>query len=219
MADIVPLHPRRAAAPDTASHPPVSSGAAAEVPLAVPLAERGDDELMLLARGGAAGAFDALVRRHQGKVLRIAAKYVGSTAAATDIAQNTFLEVYRALPRYRARGKFSSYLYRLVLNQCRMAHRASARHAERMRELALVAPEEVQGQSADSILAREQRREVESALGALSDRLREVIVLRFASELSLQEISDVLDIPVGTVKSRLFTGLAKLRQHLERDQR
>src|SRR5690606_11420328 len=99
--------------------------------------------------------------------------------------------------------KFSSYLYRLVLNQCRMAHRASARRAERMRELALVAPEQVQGQSADSILARERRREVESALGVLSDRLREVIVLRFASELSLQEISDVLDIPVGTVKSRL----------------
>lgn len=215
MAEIVPLHSRRAAAPDGSSPAPDAPGAAGEVPLS----ERDDDALMLLARGGAEGAFEALVRRHQRKVLRIAAKYMGSTAAATDIAQNTFLEMYRALPRYRARGKFSSYLYRLVLNQCRMAHRASARRAARMRELALVAPEQVQGQSADSILARERRREVESALGVLSDRLREVIVLRFASELSLQEISDVLDIPVGTVKSRLFTGLEKLRQHLERDQR
>jgi RNA polymerase sigma-70 factor (ECF subfamily) len=215
MAEIIPLHARRSAsapepAPGAASSPPDGADVA--------LAERDDDDLMLLARGGVAGAFDALVRRHQRKVLRIAAKYVGSTAAATDVAQNTFIEVYRALPHYRANGKFSSWLYRLLLNQCRMTRRASARQDERLRELAAVAGEELHGQSAESILLRERRREVERALGQLSDKLREVVVLRFASELSYEEISDVLDIPVGTVKSRLFAGLDKLRQHLERDE-
>lgn len=207
MAEIIPLHSRR---------PPQGAPAAA-TPAAdeLPLTERSDDDLMLLARGGVAAAFDTLVRRHQRSVLRIAAKYMGSTAAATDVAQNSFLQLYRALPEYRPHGKFSSYLYRLVLNQCRASHRADARRDRRLRELA-AAPEEIHGQSADSVLARERRREVESALATLSDKLREVVVLRFASELSYEEISDVLDIPVGTVKSRLFAGLDKLRQHLER---
>lgn len=231
MAEIIPLHARRAgAAPDPGQPGPGATpepqpGATPEPqPGATPgadavaLAERDDDELMLLARGGVAGAFDVLVRRHQRKVLRIAAKYMGSTAAATDVAQNAFIEVYRALPHYRAGGKFSSWLYRLVLNQCRMSRRASARQDQRLRELAVVAGEDLHGQSADSILARERRREVEDALGQLSDKLREVVVLRFASELSYEEISEVLDIPVGTVKSRLFAGLDKLRQHLEKDE-
>jgi RNA polymerase sigma-70 factor (ECF subfamily) len=219
MAEIIPLHARRAAsapdaAPGAASSPPPDGPVADEVALV----ERDDDDLMLLARGGVTGAFDTLVRRHQRKVLRLAAKYVGSTATATDVAQNTFIEVYKALPHYRANGKFWSWLYRLVLNQCRMSRRASARQDERLRELAAVAGEDLHGQSAESILSRERRREVESALGQLSDKLREVVVLRFASELSYEEISEVLDIPVGTVKSRLFAGLDKLRQHLERDE-
>lgn len=212
MAEIIPLHARRnASVPDAGASPPAGADDVA-------LADRDDDDLMLLARGGVAGAFDVLVRRHQRKVLRLAAKYVGSTAAATDVAQNTFIEVYRALPSYRANGKFSSWLYRLLLNQCRMSRRASARQDERLRELAMVAGEELHGQSPESILARERRREVESALGQLSDKLREVVVLRFVSELSYEEISEVLDIPVGTVKSRLFAGLDKLRQQLERDE-
>jgi RNA polymerase sigma-70 factor (ECF subfamily) len=209
MAEIIPLHPRRAATGAEAAVTPVAAGE-------IPLAERSDDDLMLLARGGVAAAFDALVRRHQRAVLRIAAKYMGSTTAATDVAQNSFLQLYRALPDYRAHGKFSSYLYRVVLNQCRASHRADARRDQRLRELAAVAPEEIHEQSADSVLARERRREVETALATLSDKLREVVVLRFASELSYEEISEVLDIPVGTVKSRLFAGLDKLRQHLER---
>lgn len=207
MAEIIPLHPRRPVTGADAVAPPADE---------LPLTERSDDDLMLLARGGVAAAFDTLVRRHQRMVLRIAAKYVGSTAAATDVAQNSFLQLYRALPDYRAHGKFSSYLYRLVLNQCRASHRADARRDRRMRELAAIPPDEIHGQSADSVLARERRREVEGALATLSDKLREVVVLRFVSELSYEEISDVLDIPVGTVKSRLFAGLDKLRQHLER---
>jgi RNA polymerase sigma-70 factor (ECF subfamily) len=207
MAKIIPLHSKRVAAPTSVMS---DSGD-------VPVAERSDDELMLLARGGVERAFDTLVRRHQRRVLRIAAKYMGCTATATDIAQNTFLELYRALPRYRAQGKFSSYLYRSVLNQCRMTHRASQRRAERMRELAETAPAEVQGRSVEAILGRERRRDVEEALGALSGKLRDVVVLRFACELSYQEMAEVLDIPVGTVKSRLFAGLEKLREHLERD--
>jgi RNA polymerase sigma-70 factor (ECF subfamily) len=178
------------------------------------LSERDNDSLMLLARGGLDGAFDALVRRHQTRTLRIAAKYLGQSAVAKDVAQNTFLEIHRALPRYKARGRFESYLYRVLLNQCRMASRA-ARNAARAQTL-LDRPVEVEDPLAEQlILERERRREVEQALGRLSGKLREVLVLRFVGELSYREIAEALGLPLGTVKRRIFDGLEKLRRNLE----
>jgi len=81
-----------------------------------PLSDHSDDELMLLARGGIEGAFDTLIRRHQQLVLRLAFRYGRNAAWAADVAQNTFVEVYRALPRYRAHGKFKSY-WETILNR------------------------------------------------------------------------------------------------------
>src|SRR5947208_14184020 len=85
---------------------------------------RSDDDLMLLARGGMMDAFDELVRRHQGRVLRVAARRLARRELAPDVAQNAFLDLYRALPRYQPRGRFEAYLFRAVVNQCRMAERA-----------------------------------------------------------------------------------------------
>jgi RNA polymerase sigma-70 factor (ECF subfamily) len=178
------------------------------------LSQRDDDSLMLLARGGLDGAFDQLVRRHQTRALRIAAKYLGQSVVAKDVAQNTFLEIHRALPRYKARGRFESYLYRVLLNQCRMAGRA-ARTAARV-QAALDAPPPAEGPGAEQlILERERRREVEQALGQLSRKLREVLVLRFVGELSYREIAAALEVPLGTVKRRIFDGLEKLRRIME----
>src|SRR4051812_50171793 len=84
----------------------------------VPLANRTDDELMLLARGGVRAAFDTLVRRHQGRALHVAARRLGSSAAAADAAPNTSMGIYCALPPYQGRGAFTSYLYPILLNQC-----------------------------------------------------------------------------------------------------
>src|SRR5690606_11736124 len=69
-----------------------------------------DDELMLLARGGVAGAFDTLIRRHQRRVLRVAMRYLGERALAADVAQNTFVALLRLLPNYKANGRFSGLL-------------------------------------------------------------------------------------------------------------
>src|SRR5438477_221154 len=102
------------------ARPGIRAGAAAPVS-----AELGDDELMLLVRAGRRAAFDELVRRHQRRVLGVAARYVREPVLARDIAQNTFLELYRAVPRYQPRGSFTSFLYRIVLNQCSMARRST----------------------------------------------------------------------------------------------
>jgi RNA polymerase sigma-70 factor (ECF subfamily) len=174
------------------------------------LGEHSDDELMLLARGGVDEAFDALVRRHQGGVLRVGAKLLGRVELARDAAQRAFLEVYRYLSQYQARGKFRQFLYQVLMNQCRMVGRESRR--DKKLKVRLSAEPQENGDLPDErILARERRRELERLLKKLSKKLRVVLVLRFAGELSYDEIGAILDLPVGTVKSRLFAGLGKLR--------
>lgn len=174
------------------------------------LALRNDDELMLLARGGRDDAFDTLIRRHQRPVLRVALRYLGETALSADVAQNTFVALLRALPDYRANGQFKAFLYRILLNQCRMARRS-----ERSLQRVLDQASNVTEQEAHEVLLREQRRDVERALLRLSDKLREVVVLRFGADFNYDEIGETLGIPTGTVKRRLFTAKAKLREMLE----
>jgi RNA polymerase sigma-70 factor, ECF subfamily len=184
---------------------------------------RSDDELMLLARGGLPDAFDELVRRHQVRVLRVAARRLARRELAADVAQNAFLDVYRALPRYQPQGRFQAYLFRAVVNQCRMTERA-ARSEGRFR--APLSPAALDGaaqpvsapdSSAEArILARERERDLERAVGRLSEKLRDVISLRYAGELGYDEIAETLGLPVGTVKRRLFDAVEKLRQILEK---
>ncbi|HET7542633.1 MAG TPA: RNA polymerase sigma factor [Polyangiaceae bacterium] len=170
-----------------------------------------DDELMLLARGGLEAAFGTLIRRHQARTLRLAVRYLGRDALAADVTQDTFVEIFRALPRYRAHGKFSAYLYRVLLNRCHMTWRSS--RAER-RALE-VAAEEVMEVPEHELLLRERRRDLRVALGELSEKLRSVVLLRYSAGLSYEEIAETLEIPVGTVKRRLFDAMIKLRDSLE----
>jgi RNA polymerase sigma-70 factor, ECF subfamily len=179
-----------------------------------PVDSREDDELMLLARGGVAAAFDALVRRHQRRILRVAGKYLGRSAAARDVAQNTFIEVYRALPRFQARGRFTSFLYRVLVNQCRIEVRRRRVHEQVPRVELEAAP--ATPPSDEAVLAGERRRELERAVARLSLKLREVVVLRYGADLPNREIADTLGLPLGTVKRRLFDALEKLSTMLER---
>lgn len=180
---------------------------------------RDDDDWMLLARSGRPGAFDELVRRHQASVLAVAYRYLGQRDAAKDVAQNTFVEVYRRLSDYRPQGRFRAYLHRVLLNQCRMAVRS--RGIRRRFHERLGRQEEADGEAPaaslpdEEILARERQRQVERALLALSEKLRAVVVLHFSGELSHAEIALVLGIKVGTVKSRLNAALVKLRDEME----
>lgn len=173
------------------------------------MSERDDDALMVLARDHRQ-AFDVLITRHQHTLLRIASKYLGSVAAARDACQAAFYEVYRDRSRYQARGRFGHYLRRVVLNHCHMT--------ARRRKLSDALPAEVTvspAQPDELILAEERRRLVEASLQTLSERLREVVVLRYAGEHKLEEIADILELPVGTVKRRLFDAMQKLAVTME----
>jgi RNA polymerase sigma-70 factor (ECF subfamily) len=180
------------------------------------LESRGDDDLMLLARGGVGAAFEALVRRHQARMLRVAARYLGRPSLAPDVVQNTFLEVYKGLPRYQARGRFGSYVYRVLLNQCRMAGR-SAKHESRA--LDQVAEQATDGGKAtdEEILTRERQRDLDRAVGRLSDKLRSVVLLRYTAGFDYAKIAATLDVPLGTVKRRMFDALKVLQESLEEE--
>ena len=172
-----------------------------------------DDQLMALVREGRLSAFDELVRRHQTQVIRIASKYFGNEALAKDVSQNTFLAVYRSAHRYQGRGRFGAYLYRVALSQCHMTRRSLRRQKEPI--FTEAAPEATTTSNAvDDLLAREAHQRVQHAVDRLSDKLKSVVVLRFGGELSYQEISETLGLPLGTVKRRLFDALGKLRKEV-----
>jgi RNA polymerase sigma-70 factor (ECF subfamily) len=181
-------------------------------PAPTPLSERSDDELMLLARGGLEAAFATLIRRHQAGALRVAARYLADEAVAADVAQNAFIDVFRALPSYQPRARFRAYLHRVILNHCHLAFRA-----RKNQQRASVAVLEQSSETDEAqLLLREQRRDLARALGALSPKLASVVLLRFSAGSSYEEIAETLDIPCGTVKRRLFDAMAELRELLER---
>lgn len=178
------------------------------------LDEREDDELMLLARAGAEGAFAALVRRHEKPALRFAARQLHvSTQLVDDVVQNAFLNVYIALSKYEGRGQFRAFLFRILLNQCRMAGRAARVEARRRRSAADHVPVAAPGHE-EELLRQERRRDIEAAVARLGSKLRDVVLLRWSGELSYDEIAETLRIPLGTVKRRLFTAIKKLRRFM-----
>jgi len=184
---------------------------------ATPLEARSDDDLLLLTRGGVNAAFAVLVRRHQARALRVACKELRDPELAADAVQQTFLELFRYLPRYRPQGKLRSLLYRVLLNQIGMTRR---RLRWRSRELpldatALAGPQVKTADRPDElILELEKSREVERCLAKLSEKLRVVLRLRFSADLTVPEIAAALGVAEGTVKSRLAAGVSRLRELL-----
>jgi RNA polymerase sigma-70 factor (ECF subfamily) len=175
------------------------------------LEARSDDELMLLARGGLERAFGVLIERHQARTLRLALRYLGRESLAAEVAQDTFVEIFRALPQYQAHGKFPGYLYRVLLNHCHMTWRKLRVE----RKALLFAAEDVEEGDERELLLRERRRDLHAALAGLSEKLRSVVLLRYSAGLSYEEIAETLEIPNGTVKRRLFDAMIKLRETLE----
>lgn len=155
-------------------------------------------------------AFDALVRRHRERALRVARKYLHNRSSADDMVQQAFLVVFEALDRYEERGAFYAYLCTVLRNLCRMDNRALG---ARMRLLARAGGAGLEGAApgADSESALALHR----AVASLSQPLRDVLMLRYCLGLSHGEIAQQLAAPVGTVRRRNFDALHRLRAQLD----
>jgi RNA polymerase sigma factor (sigma-70 family) len=162
-----------------------------------------------------ARAYEDLVREHQTIAFRMAYLIAGSAADAEEVVQDAFVKAYRALPRFRPGAPFRPWLLRIVVNEARNRRVANRRRSG----LALRAAEErTDGDAAPSpeaaLLARERRGELLEAVERLRPDDRLVISCRYFLELSEAETAAVLDIPRGTVKSRLSRALDRLREEV-----
>ncbi len=169
----------------------------------------GEAALVRAAQRGSEAAVEELFARHWGAAYRAALLVTGDRAAAEDIAQEAFLAALRALPRFDVRRPLRPWLHRIVVNRAIDWSRARAHRREVGAE---VAPE---AQSLDCADPRPLRDDVAAALLRLAPEQRAVIVLRYVLEFTPGEIAAALDLPRGTVNSRLRRGLDALGEHVE----
>ena len=178
------------------------------------------EDLIRRFQQGQEYAFEALFTRYKDYVYRIAFAFTRNSGDAEEIVQETFLDVLRALPRYRLDGpaSFETWLYRVTVNRCRKLARrqrppsadwdAIAEHLE-----AIPNGRPYHNPEAASAQA-EASRGIWEAVDALPEPFREVIILRYLEDLSYKDIAQVLDISEGTVKSRLYTAHRRLQEAL-----
>jgi len=179
-----------------------------------------DEELVAAFQRGERSAFDTLVRRWDRKIQGAIYRLMRLEDETRDLAQETFLRAYKNLGSFKLEARFSSWLYQIALNLCRDRMR-------RRRSKSFVSFEELDrsgenlpqaGPSAlDFVLSRDIGRLVSEAVRSLPEEHREVIILKEYQGLTFAEIAEVLGIPVSTVKTRLYRGLGRLRERLERE--
>jgi RNA polymerase sigma-70 factor (ECF subfamily) len=167
---------------------------------------RTDHDLIVAVNHGDAEAFEVLYRRHRDWVVNLAFRFTGDHALALDVLQETFLYFLKKFPGFMLTCQLRSFFYPAVRNLALAARRKAERLQSEDGELPeLESPSPPQ--TGDT--ARDQLASVVSALPATH---REVLLLRFVDGLSLNEIADALEIPLGTVKSRLHNALDILRR-------
>lgn len=156
-------------------------------------------------------AFAELVKRHQGKVRGLLLRLTANRTLADDLGQEVFLRAYRGLVGFEGRSRFSTWLYRIAYN-------VYLNHRTRTRELAPL-PETFEQRAAApegrmSAAGHDLRRDLDAAIATLPDRYKTVITLYYLEDVSYPEIADVLDIPLGTVKTHLHRAKRMLRERL-----
>lgn len=170
-------------------------------------------EMRELVRRSVAGdedAFRDLVERHESQVYRLALQLLGDPVSAEEAAQEAFVRLYRSLDSLRGEARLSTWLHRVTVNLCRDEQRRLKR-AERFTDLDDAAPKlVVLGSQTDDLEREEMRQRIRAALERLPEHQKEAIVLRYLSELSYAEISEVTGASPNTVASRVYRGLRRL---------
>lgn len=182
-----------------------------------------DSLLVKAARGGDRRAYDLLVSRHQDAVYNLAYRMTGNRDDALELSQEALLKAWNALDRFSGNSSFFTWLYRIAINTALSARRKKRRRKGQVSmevlggagddEATMQLPDPSPG-AEDEAERQERRRLVQQAIGELDDEFRVVVVLRDIQQLSYDEISRFLDLPVGTVKSRIFRARTELKERL-----
>jgi RNA polymerase sigma-70 factor (ECF subfamily) len=178
--------------------------------------EQDDGQLIRAACQGDSAAFGGLVRKYQARLCTALTHVCGSLDDAEDVAQEAFVQAYVKLRTFAGGSAFYTWLYRIAVNA------AISRRRRRREQTALSPRDEVglepldDGERADERLLREERAvHVQRALGRLSDEHRTILVLREIEDCDYDEIAQILELPVGTVRSRLHRARLQLKEQLD----
>lgn len=186
-----------------------------------PRAERSDQELIAATLARETAAFGELVQRYQNRLYGALVHMLGSTEDARDVAQEAFVLAFQKLTTFRGDAQFYSWLFRIAMNAA-----VNFRRKNRSLGLSIDASKERTGSEPldlnrdarpeQPLELAERQRIVRDALAQMTEEFRDALVLADMEELSYEEISQVLQIPIGTVRSRIHRGRAELRDKLRR---
>jgi len=190
----------------------VSPASDASAVAQAPAADQDQRDILRFQRGELAG-FEALMQRYRNRAYGLALGFVGNHDDAMDAVQKSFIRIHRSLDRFRAGEPFFPWFYRIVRNTALNQKRDESRHKgdcplEWVTEPARL-PSPLQATEAEELKAR-----LWTAIDGLGDELREVFLLYTFQGLKYREIAELLDIPLGTVMSRLHAARKRIRQHL-----
>jgi RNA polymerase sigma factor (sigma-70 family) len=181
-----------------------------------------DDELIRRALDGDQKAYTVLVERYRGALYHIVIKMVRRPEEAEDLVQEAFIKAFGALASYRFEYRFSTWLYKIAANSAIDYLRKRRIDAMSLDRPVATADGEIQVELADwtynpeeTLYKHRQSISIAAAIDALPEKYREVIVMRHSQDLSYQEIARQLDVPVGTVKARIFRARELLKKQLK----
>ena len=185
------------------------------------MADFEERDLIRQCQKGDVQAFRQLVERYEDRIYGLACSILGDSEMAKDAAQEAFIRVYRALGKFEGRSSFYTYLYRITTNVCLTFAQREQRRPDRV---SIEGMQEMSDMTLDRFWGTDEpqndieriglREEIQKVLDHLSPDHRAVVILKDIEDLSQEEIADVLDVSVGTVKSRLSRARARLRDLL-----
>lgn len=178
--------------------------------------EHSDADCIARARKGERGAFDELVLRYQDRLYNTLARLMGSEDDALDIAQDAFVQAYVKLDSFKETAAFYTWLYRIAFNLAmsegrKRRPRTIMDHDDTTRKME---PMSLDASPSQPLETAERVAGVQAAIAELADEQRQVVVLRELEGCDYEQIADILDIPIGTVRSRLFRARACLKEKL-----
>ncbi|MEH6586462.1 MAG: RNA polymerase sigma factor RpoE [Halioglobus sp.] len=185
-----------------------------------------DQQLVVRVQKGDLRAFDLLVLKYQHKIFSLIGRYVHDADEVQDVAQEAFIKAYRALPKFRGDSQFYTWLYRIAVNTAKN-HLVSRSRRPPGSDVEVEDAEYYEGGGAlrdienpeNALFGAELKQVVEAAIGDLPADLRTAVTLREFDGLSYEDIADIMDCPVGTVRSRIFRAReaidSKVREQVE----
>jgi RNA polymerase sigma-70 factor, ECF subfamily len=186
------------------------------------LLKKTDLQLVKLAKKGNRHAFDILITRYQPKVISLLSRYVNDQAEARDLSQDVFMRVYQALEDFRGESKFYTWLYRVAINIAKNNFIHNGRQPDTISvdfdDPMQVAAHWVRQDSEtpeDCVASQEMEESLVGVIHSLPDELKIVFVLREIEGFSYEEIADLLDCPLGTIRSRLHRVRAMIDKGIE----